>query len=297
MDREPASTTAWRQRLGRAGVWVSAGALDDDPPAFADLVERLGYGALWLGGGNPEPSDFSRIEALLSATERLVVATGVVNIWAWQAEALGAQSARLWAAFPDRFVLGLGVSHAPLVEQLGRRYERPYSAMVRSLDVLDRMAAESPPRVLAALGPRMLRLSAARAAGAHPYLTTPEHTRIARGELGSAALLAPEQALVLVDDPAAARRIGRTYLERYLRLPNYTTNLQRIGWSAEDIEQGGSDALVDALVVHGKAQELSAAVEAHIDAGADHVCVQALAGGGAVDWRALEVLAPYLTAE
>lgn len=294
-NRDAAGTTVWRQRLGRAGVWIFAGALDEDPPAFAKLVERLGYTALWLGGGNPQASDFSRIGAVLSATERLVVATGITNIWAWEPKELATESARLSAAFPGRFVLGLGVSHAPLVEQLGRRYEHPYAAMVEYLDALDREVGDGPPRVLAALGSRMLRLSATRAAGAHPYLTTPEHTRIARGALGNAAFLAPEQALVLADDPDAARKIGRAYLERYLRLPNYTTNLQRLGWSNSDIEHGGSDALVDALVVHGSASDVSAAVRAHLDAGADHVCVQPLAPGGAIDWRALEVLAPLLT--
>jgi len=297
VDHEAARTAVWRRGLGRVGVWVFGGALDDDPPAFAKLIEQLGYSALWLGGGNPDASDFSRIEALLGATERLVVATGITSIWAWEPGALAAQSARISAAFPGRFVLGLGVSHAPLVEQLGRRYQHPYTTMVEYLDALDRLVEDGPPRVLAALGSRMLRLSATRAAGAHPYLTTTEHTRIARETLGTAALLAPEQALVLLDDPVTARQIGRAYLERYLRLPNYTTNLQRHGWRAEDIGQGGSDALVDALVAHGSASDVSVAIRAHLDAGADHVCVQPLAAGGAVDLRALEVLAPLLTRE
>lgn len=287
----------WRQRLGRAGVWVFAAAIDDSPGTFATLVERLGYGALWLGGGTPAESDFARIEALLSASDALVVATGITSIWAWEPGALAAHTSRLESKFPGRFLLGLGVSHAPLVEQLARRYERPYEEMVAFLDAFDETDARGVPRVLAALGPRMLRLSATRAAGAHPYLTTPEHTRVARETLGSQALLAPEQALVLEGDPDVARRRARVYLERYLRLPNYTSNLRRIGWHAEDVANGGSDALVDALVLHGSAEQVGSGVRAHLDTGADHVCVQALADGGAIDWRALEALAPVLTGD
>ena len=284
-----------RGHLGRAGVWVGGAAIDDDPGGFAAFVERLGYGTLWIGGGNPDAASFSRIEAVLSATGRLVAATGIANIWAWEPGALAAQTARLDAAYPRRFVLGLGVSHAPLVEQLGRRYEHPYDAMVAYLDALDAVGGEAPPRVLAALGPRMLHLSANRAAGAHPYLTTPEHSRVAREALGPGPLLAPEQALVLEDDAGAARRTARSYLDRYLRLPNYSANLRRLGWRPEDMADGGSDALVDALVPHGSADDVAAAVLAHVRAGADHVCVQALTEGGSPDRRALEVLAPRLT--
>lgn len=286
---------SWRTRLGRVGVWVAGGALDPDPADLAGFVERLHYGALWIGGGNTQDTAFARIEAALSATRDLVVATGITTIWAWDPAVLAQHAARLEAGYPGRFVLGLGVSHAPLVEQLGRRYAHPYEAMVAYLDALDEAGPGGPPRVLAALGPRMLRLSAARAAGAHPYLTTPEHTRTARETLGPLALLAPEQALVLEDDPEVARRIGRTYLERYLRLPNYTANLRRLGWSAEALDGAGSDALVDALVLHGDAHDVGAAVRAHLDAGADHVCVQPLADGGSIDRRALEALAPELT--
>ena len=313
-SRGTATLPLWRRRLGRVGVWVPGGAIDDDPGTFAAFVERLGYGALWMGGGNPDSAAFSRIETMLSATSQLMVATGITSIWAWEPAALAARAKELEAAYPSRFLLGLGVSHAPIVEQIGRRYEHPFDAMVAYLDALDALDASdtldaadaldtrgatggsgpAPPRVLAALGPRMLRLSAARAAGAHPYLTTAEHTRFAHQTLGPNALLAPEQAIVLDDDPDAARRRARSYLERYLRLPNYTANLRRTGWSAEDLDAGGSDALVDALVVHGSVQSVRAAVQAHLDAGADHVCIQALGDGGEVDRAALEALAPAL---
>ncbi|MGH9087596.1 MAG: TIGR03620 family F420-dependent LLM class oxidoreductase [Acidimicrobiales bacterium] len=296
-ERDDRALPRWRQRLGRLGIWVSGPAIDDGPGELARLVERLGYTGLWIGGGNPDPAAFSRLEAVLAATDRLVVATGIANIWAWEPAAMVAQADRLVAAFPDRFVLGLGVSHAPVVAHLGRQYEQPYAAMVAyldSLDTADGTGGERVPRLLAALGPRMLQLSAARSAGAHPYLTTPEHTTSARETLGLHPLLAPEQALVLEEDADVARRIGRSYLERYLRLPNYTTNLRRFGWTAHDIEDGGSDALVDALVLHGSPDRVVDGVRAHFEAGADHVCIQPLAAAGGVDRHALELLAPSL---
>jgi probable F420-dependent oxidoreductase len=303
VTRPTAALTDWREHITQAGVWVPGTAIDDDPAEFGPFVERLGFGALWIGGGNPDAAAFSRIEALLSATRKLVVATGITSIWAWEPAALAARAKELAAAHPGRFILGLGVSHAALVEQIGRRYEHAFDAMVAFLDALDAheargaqgSASESaPPRVLAALGPRMLQLSASRAAGAHPYLTTAEHTRFARRTLGPKALLAPEQAVILGDDPVAARRRGRAYLERYLCLPNYTANLLRSGWSAEDLVGGGSDALVDALIVHGSVQSVRSGVQAHLDAGADHVCIQPLGDGGGVDRAALEALASVL---
>lgn len=286
----------WRRKLGQAGVWVSGPAVDEDPGGFARFVEQLGYTGLWVGGGNPDHAAFSRLEALLGATERLVVVTGIANIWAWDPGELATAARRLSITGPDRFVLGLGVSHAPLVGRLGRRYERPYTRMVHFLDELDQLGGASVPRLLAALGPRMLQLAAARSGGAHPYLTVPEHTSDARATLGASPLLAPEQALVLDDDPVVARRRARAYLERYLRLPNYTDNLRRYGWQTADFEGGGSDALVDALVVHGTADVAVAGVAAHLSAGADHVCVQALAEDGGVDRPGLERLAAALTA-
>ena len=306
MSQDPVGSPRWRSQLGRVGVWVSGGAIDEGPDEFARLVERLGYTGLWLGGGNADAGAFPRLESLLAATDHLVVATGILNIWAWEPAELARQARWLASTYPDRFLLGLGVSHAPLVEQLGRRYQQPYGAMVAYLDGLDGLdavggaagaAGSAPPRVLAALGTRMLRLSAARASGAHPYLTTPEHTAAARVVLGPDSLLAPEQALVLEEDDGVARRRARAYLERYLRLPNYTANLRRLGWDAGEIGGGGSDALVDALVPHGTADAVAASIREHLRAGADHVCIQPLGEAGTIDRRALEVLAPVLTGD
>jgi probable F420-dependent oxidoreductase len=209
MSSSGAGTAPWRQSLGRVGVWVGAGAVGQDPGGFAARVERLGYGAVWVGGGNPDGHAFDLLERTLSQTRRLVVATGITNIWAWEPAALARRVTVLGAAYPGRFVLGLGVSHAPLVEGLGHRYEHPLKAMADFLGGLD-AAEESEadgrderprPRVLAALGQQMLELSRDRSAGAHPYLTPPEHTELARHVLGEAPLLAPEQAFVLEDEP------------------------------------------------------------------------------------------------
>ena len=304
MSSSGAGTAPWRQSLGRVGGWVGAGAVGQDPGGFAARVERLGYGAVWVGGGNPDGHAFDLLERTLSQTRRLVVATGITNIWAWEPAALARRVTVLGAAYPGRFVLGLGVSHAPLVEGLGHRYEHPLKAMADFLGGLD-AAEESEadgrderprPRVLAALGQQMLELSRDRSAGAHPYLTPPEHTELARHVLGEAPLLAPEQAFVLEDEPRQARATARAYLARYLRLPNYRANLERLGYSAEDLAEQGSDRLVDAIVVHGSPEQVVSRVRAHLEAGADHVCVQPLAHGGGIDAGALEVLAPLLLA-
>lgn len=305
MGVEPRETPSWREGLGTVGVWLFGGALGDDPGGVAARLEALSYPSLWVGGGNPDAAAFDLLEAVLAGTDRLVVATGITNLWAWEPGALAERAARLEVAYPGRFVLGLGVSHGPLVERMGLRYERPYHAMVAFLDALDArgetgpasgegVAGSAPPRVLAALGDKMLALSAARSAGAHPYLTPPSHTARARRVLGAGPLLAPEQAVVLDDDLAAARATARTYLERYLRLPNYATNLRRLGYGEDDVAGGGSDALVDDLVATGGPAAVAAGIHAHLDAGADHVCVQPLAHGGGVDLDALAVLAPLL---
>ena len=304
MSNPGAVAASWRASLGRIGVWVGPRAIEQDPGGFAARVERLGYGALWVGGSNPDERSFDLLEQALSGTDRLVVATGITSIWAWEPAALAQRVAALEAAYPGRFLLGLGVSHAPAVERLGHRYERPLHAMASFLAGLDDAAGRdaeggsfsAPPRVLAALGRRMLELSRDRSEGAHPYLTPPAHTENARKILGEAPLLAPEQALVLEEDPRRARVTARVYLERYLRLPNYRSNLERLGYGEEDLAGQGSDRLVDAVVVHGNPGEVAAQVRAHLKAGADHVCVQPLAPGGGIDAGALEVLAPLLLA-
>jgi probable F420-dependent oxidoreductase len=303
MDNPGASAGGWRASLGRVGVWVGPRAIADDPGGFAARVEQLGYGALWVGGSNTDESCFQRLEKAISASRRLIVATGITSIWAWEPAALARQVTAIETAHPGRFVLGLGVSHAPAVERLGHRYERPVEAMVRFLEGLDAArhdasakSAPPTPRVLAALGERMLGLSRDRSEGAHPYLTTPDHSEKARRILGEAPLLAPEQALVLEAEPAKARVTARAYLSSYLGLPNYRRNLERLGFDEDDLAGPGSDRLVDAVVVHGGPDEVAAKVRAHLEAGADHVCVQPLAPDGALDTRALEVLAPLLLA-
>jgi len=286
--------------LGRVGFWVSSRLfLDDEGGEVARVageLEELGIPALWLGGANP---DLELVSHLLQASHRLVVATGIVSIWAARAAALAADVARVTSRHPDRFLLGLGVSHAPGVERSGQRYVHPYQKMVTYLDELD---VASPPvpkerRVLAALGPRMLRLAAERAAGAHPYLVTPEHTRRAREILGPEPLLAPEHMAVVETDPGRAREIGRATLARYLQLPNYTNNLRRLGFTEDDLAGAGSDSLVDALIAWGTPDEIGARIREHREAGADHVTVQVLTspdvtGPPHEQWR---LLAPALT--
>ena len=262
--------------LGDVGVWVFSGALTDDAENIAGQIEEMGYSALWLGGATP---DLELPRRLMNGSERLVVATGIVSIWAETPAELAFNWQRVTREDPARFLLGLGVSHAHIVErEEDRRYEQPYERMVAFLDGLDEATPRVPPedRALAALGPRMLRLSAERSAGAHPYLTPPEHTRRARAILGPGPLLAPEQMVVLETDPSRAREIGRATLARYLRLPNYTNNLRRLGFTDEDFADGGSDALVDGIVAWGTTEEIEARIREHHDAGADHVCVQVL---------------------
>jgi probable F420-dependent oxidoreductase len=269
--------------LGRVGLWTFQ--LDAQPMAAAqDAVaelEAIGYRTVWVPeavGRDP----FASCALLLSATEHLNLATGVASIHARTAMTMQAGWKTLTERFPNRFLLGLGVSHAPMVEGVhGHAYDRPYSTMVAYLDAMDRgMYFAAPPstepqRVLAALGPRMLRLSAERGLGAHPYFVPVEHTAVARELLGSGPLLAPEQAVVLERDPAVARATARRFMSTYLGLPNYTNNLRRLGWTEEDLA-GPSDSLVDAIVAWGDLDTVVGRIRAHLDAGADHVGVQVL---------------------
>jgi probable F420-dependent oxidoreductase len=292
MSVDMTTTDELRSRLGRVGIWMGPpSALGLDPAAAARAIEDAGFTSVWVGGGNGRPEDFAVLRGLLSGSDRLVVGPGIANIWAWQPAAIRAEAERLDADFPGRFILGLGVSHAPLVAHLGQAYDKPYAKMEKFLDELDHPAQhggerELPPVVLAALGPKMLRLSA-RFAGAHPYFTTPEHTAVARPILGPEPLLIPEQAVSL--DPAAAAGV-RTYAARYLRMPNYTQSLKNFGFTDEDIADGGSDHLVNTIIPSRAAAVLSA-VRGHLDAGADHVVVQPLGATGAFDIGQLGVLA------
>jgi probable F420-dependent oxidoreductase len=213
----------------------------------------------------------------------MVIATGIANIWARDPFTMTAAQLTLSEAHPERFLLGLGVSHARLVEGIhGQHYERPFTAMRRYLDRMDEAVqlyravkpAAMPPRVLAALGPRMLALAAERAEGAHPYLVTPEHTAKARAALGTGRLLLPEQAVVLLPNPDQARAIGRRHISRYLDLPNYINNWRRLGFTDDDLAGQGSNRLVDALVAWGDVEAVNKRVKEHLDAGADHVCIQ-----------------------
>jgi len=254
--------------LGKVGIWRHSSGLT---PEVVAGVEALGYGTIWVGGS--PPGDLAVVEHLLDTTEHIAVATGIVNVWQDDAATVGASYHRITARHPGRFLLGLGIGHP----EATREYQRPYATLVRYLDQLDDLKVPAEGRLLAALGPRVLRLSAERAAGAHPYLVTPEHTRQARQILGDGPLLAPEQKLVLETDPERARAIGRPKVQNpYLSLTNYLSSLRRLGWTDADLADGGSDALIDALAVHGDAAAIARGVTAHLDAGADHVAAQVL---------------------
>jgi probable F420-dependent oxidoreductase len=257
--------------IGPVGVWGhSSWSEFGDPAALAEL-ERLGYGTAWLGGS--PPADLSTVEPVLAASTSLVVATGIVNVWdADPTVAVGGYH-RVAAAYPDRLVLGIGAGHRPLV---GDRYTKPYDKLVSYLDVLDEGGVPESGRMLAALGPKVLGLARDRTAGAHPYLTTPEHTAQAREILGPDKLLVPEQKVVLSTDPTEARALGRKRLEMYYSLPNYTNNWLRLGFTEADIADGGSDRLVDALVAWGDEEAIRERIQAHRDAGADQVALQVL---------------------
>ena len=257
--------TEWRGRLGPVGLWRGEG---DTDPELVRTVEGLGYGTVWLGSS--PGSGLRRAEELLDATERLQVATGIVNIWKSDAAELAASYHRIEAKHPGRLLLGIGSGHREATPERAR----PIEAMAQYLDVLDREGVPASARVLSALGPRMLAMAAERSAGTHPYLTVPAQTREAREALGPDALVAPEQTVVLDPDPESARRSARAFLANYLQMENYTRTMRRGGFSEEDLADGGSDRLVDAIVVHGDASALAGAVRAHLDAGAEHVCVQ-----------------------
>jgi len=264
--------------LGRIGVWWSGTWRDPDDPgrSVAPELESLGYGALW-SSGRFDPGLSPHFEKLLASTTRVPVASGIVSIWAGAPEDIGGAVAALEDRFPGRFLLGIGTSHGVAVAD----YARPYSKMVAYLDALDALVVPVPAerRVLAALGPRMLALAALRSAGAHPYFVPVEHTARARAILGAGPLLAPELAVVLETDPARARELARGYASTYLGLPNYTQNLRTFGFGDEDIGGGGSDRLIDAVIPWGDAAAIAAAVRAHHDAGADHVCLQVVGNG------------------
>jgi len=279
--------------LSGTGIWAHQ-LRYGDPSVAADLaaeLDALGYDALWIPdvGGDV----FGAIETLLDATSRTTVATGILNIWMHEPAEVAAQHAGWSDDWKARFLLGLGVSHQPLIDHNNPgRYTKPYSKMVEYLDGLD--AAEVPwpkdARVLAALGPRMLQLAADRTAGAHPYFVPPEHVAVAREALGPDAIIAVEQAVVIDTDPATARTTARKHTAVYTTLPNYTNNLRRFGYGDDDFANAGSDRLVDAIVAWGSLETIAARVQGMRDAGATHVCIQVMRADDetpVADWREL----------
>lgn len=274
--------------LTRFGLWIGRSVDEAQHADAARLAEALGFGALWLGGSPRLP----KLRPMLEATDRLVVATGIVNIWAYEPEALADEFAALDADFPGRVLLGIGIGHPEATQE----YEKP---LTKSRKFLDGIAeSEHPVRrdrmVLAALGPKMLDLSFERTLGTHPYFTPPAHTRFARERLGSGALVAPEQAVVIDSDPGAAIEKARGYANMYLRLSNYTNNLRRFGYTDEAIADGGTKALIDELVPQGSGEQVAAAVQAHLEAGADHVCVQTVGTTGVPEREWTELAAALL---
>jgi len=288
-----------RRTLGTVGVWLGVfeRALIDDERLAARRIEELGYGSLWCGERIGGKEAFAHNGVLLAATEQIIVGTGIANVWARQPATMQGGAATLCAAYPGRFILGVGVSHRSSVERSGQTYARPLDHMARYLDAMDVASAglsgmEQPIiRVIGALGPQMLALARDRADGAHVHLVPPSHTRFARVTMGSSKLLIPEQAFFLSSSAIEARDIARDHIRPYLQLPNYVNNLKRLGYSSDDVSAGGSDRLVDDLVIWGSEIDVANRVAQHLDAGADHVLLQPLGDLSAV-LRQLEILAP-----
>ncbi len=280
--------------VGRIGIWSGPLRRGDREGAVraAAAIEELGFRTAWMPGGEDDLG--GHLRALYGATERLVLALGIVNIWFHAAAEIAELHAELTAAHPGRLLTGVGIGHGPLVNRVREGlYRRPFAAIRRYLDDLDAAPTPVPreERIVAAFGPQMLELAGERSLGAHPYLVTPEHTRMARATLGAGPLLATEQHVLLERDPVRARAIAREYLTTYWTLPNYINNFRRMGFSDADFAGGGSDRMVDALVAWGPLDVIIERVQQHFDAGADHVCLQALTAGRQgfpiADWTAL----------
>jgi len=254
--------------LGRFGVWTFGAP----KPEQAVEIEKLGYGAVWVGGS--PAGDLNYVDPILEATETLQVATGIINVWTADAAEVAEAYHRVEAAYPGRFLLGIGIGHPEHTEE----YRKPYDVLVEYLDALDAAKVPTSRMVVAALGPKVLKLSAMRSAGAHPYLTTPEHTAQAHALIGNTVYLAPEHKVVLTTDAEEARAIGRETVDFYLNLSNYLNNWKRLGFTDADIAKPGSDKLIDAVVAHGTPEAVAARLKEHLDAGADHVSIQVLGG-------------------
>jgi probable F420-dependent oxidoreductase len=269
---------AVRTALGRVGAWTFAfdGMAADATASAAAEIEDLGYGALWVPEGGGSHDVLAHVSWLLTSTRRLTVASGIANITARQPEVLARGAALVADAYQGRFVLGVGVGHEYTTERRGFGWGDPLARMRDYLDAMDAATSAQPPRLLAALGDRMLQLAAERGLGAHTYFVPSEHTARAREVLGPEPVLAVEQTAVLVEDAAEARRIGRAWAVHYLELPNYARNWQRLGFR-DELSGGGSDRLIDSGIAWGSADDVAARLRAHLDAGADHVCVQLIA--------------------
>jgi probable F420-dependent oxidoreductase len=270
--------------IGKIGIWTSYRPFGAERAAeAATIAEQLGYGTWWLGSSPHVPD----VRPILAATSTLVAATGILNVWNNEPAETAAADAALRDEFPGRFLLGIGVGHPEATSD----YRRPLTAMRAFLDGLD--GSPTPPpvedRCLAALGPKMLDLAGERTAGTHPYFVPVEHTRVARERLGPGKLVAPEVACVVEEDPVRAREVARRYAKLYLSLQNYTKNLLDLGFTEADIAGEGSDRLIDAVIPHGSAGQVAEVVHAHLEAGADHVCLQPLGEEGIprASWTAL----------
>jgi probable F420-dependent oxidoreductase len=265
--------------LGKIGVWRRR----PDGLDAIEQIEALGYGTLWVGGS---PS-LEQVRPYLERTSSMTIATGILNVWQHDPADVAREHAQLKHDHPDRFLLGIGIGHPEATSD----YSRPLKTMREFFDGLDAAETSVPEdeRVAAALGPKMLDLAKERSLGTHPYFIDVQHTRFARERLGDGPLVAPEVAVVVEADPETARRHAREYAKLYLGLTNYTNNLLRFGYTEQDIADGGSDRLIDAVIPHGNPEQIADAIRAHLDAGADHVCLQPLGHGPEPleDFRAL----------
>jgi probable F420-dependent oxidoreductase len=293
---------ATRKRLGAVGVWsgtLRAAAVADEPAAIR-RIEELGYGSVWTGEGIGGKDAFAHAAMALASSSRIIFGTGIANVWARHPATMEGGAATLAAAWPGRFVLGVGASHATMVERSGQVYGNPVAHMAQYLAEMDDAVVDSPDtpvpfaRVLAALRPRMLELAREHAHGAHPYFVPPSHTPMARKILGADRLLIPEQAIALITDPGEARRVARKHMALYLTLPNYLNSLRHLGFDDEDLSGAGSDRLVDAIVAWGDEQSIVDRIVELRSTGADHVVVQPLADDLPGVLAQLERLAPAL---
>jgi probable F420-dependent oxidoreductase len=259
---------ALKPELGRYGVWT----FGSPKPEQAVEIEKLGYGAVWIGGS--PAGELEYVDPILEQTETLQVATGIVNVWTAPADQVAEAYHRIEKAYPGRFLLGIGIGHPEHTEE----YRKPYDVLVEYLDALDVAKVPTSRRVVAALGPKVLKLAAQRSAGAHPYLTTPEHTGSARELVGRTVFLAPEHKVVLTTDAAEARDVGRKTVDFYLNLSNYLNSWKRLGFTDKDLAKPGSDRLIDAVVAYGTPDDIAHRLNQHLQAGADHVAIQVLGG-------------------